>query len=422
MSQFNPVEKSIAYVLSFVPGPKKYIKWTYQLFNFLVHRRKYRYQCSYQVEVVNRSPSESFFGYYDKSPENIDGSFTLLQESVRSTKKMPTCNESISILLKENRSGKCTTIAPSHAYNWQQGAKLHWLDKEKFIFNFFDSAKREYKAAIYRTDGTISKELGSPMYDTFAGEYALSLNFDRLNALRPDYGYRCRKAPVNVEDTINDGVFLIDLERSESQLLISLEQLTKIRPLPTMKDARHKVNHIMIAPNGERFMFMHRWITGKGKRYDRLMIADKDGNNLKIVVDDDMVSHCCWYENHTIVGYLRHNSHGATFYRIDLDRNNEISLLSDKLLHLGDGHPSFHGNLMVFDSYPDRARMKHLYLYDIEKDELKEVGAFFESMAYFGETRCDLHPRWSPDGNRIYIDSVHEGKRKLYKIQLRPKS
>lgn len=421
MSQFNLAEKSIAYLLSFTPGLKRYIKWTYQLLNFLVHRKKYRTLCNYPVEAVCSSSNESFFGYYDKSPENINGTFSLFQESARATRKKPTCNDSVSILLKEHRSGEYTIIASSNAYNWQQGTKLQWIGIHEFIFNLFDSAKQEYKAVICRTDGTISKEFDYPIYDSYASEYALSLNFDRLNVLRPDYGYRCRKSYDNLEDTTHDGVFFIDLKNSRTRLLISLEQLVAIQPLLTMKNARHKVNHIMIEPGGERFMFMHRWITGKGKRYDRLFVADKNGNNLKIVADEGMVSHCCWYDNSTIIGYFRHKSHGDTFYRIDLGRN-ETSLLSDKLLHLGDGHPSFNGKRMVFDSYPDRSRMKHLYLYDIENDDLEEVGVFFESMTYFGEARCDLHPKWSPDGNCIYIDSVHEGTRKLYKILLQPKS
>ena len=39
-------------------------------------------------------------------------------------------------------------------------------------------------------------------------------------------------------------------------------------------------------------------------------------------------------------------------------------------------------------------------------------------MKYYGYKRCDLHPRWSPDGNFISIDSTHEEKRKTFLINV----
>ena len=130
-----------------------------------------------------------------------------------------------------------------------------------------------------------------------------------------------------------------------------------------------------------------------------------------------MVSHCCWNGNNEIIGYLKDNSYGANYYKIDLISGIR-KLLSKKLLKFGDGHPSVFNNKMIFDSYPDRARMKHLFIYDINKDTIQEIGQFYESIKYFGETRCDLHPKWNYKGNKIFIDSVHEGKRKLYEIKL----
>ena len=76
-------------------------------------------------------------------------------------------------------------------------------------------------------------------------------------------------------------------------------------------------------------------------------------------------------------------------------------------------------NKMLFDSYPDRSRMQHLYTYDMEKDEIEKLGSFISPLRYYGENRCDLHPKWSFNGKDIFIDSTYDGKRKLYYLNNR---
>jgi len=57
-------------------------------------------------------------------------------------------------------------------------------------------------------------------------------------------------------------------------------------------------------------------------------------------------------------------------------------------------------------------------LFDLEKKEMQKLGSFYEPLKYYEESRCDLHPRFSRDGNKVFFDSVHIGKRKLCYINL----
>jgi hypothetical protein len=45
--------------------------------------------------------------------------------------------------------------------------------------------------------------------------------------------------------------------------------------------------------------------------------------------------------------------------------------------------------------------------------------SFFSPPEYRGESRCDLHPRYRPDGRSIVVDSVHGGDgRQMYLIDI----
>ena len=60
------------------------------------------------------------------------------------------------------------------------------------------------------------------------------------------------------------------------------------------------------------------------------------------------------------------------------------------------------------DTYPDDERLQTLYLYHTPTDRRIVLGRFYAPPDYRGEWRTDLHPRFSPDGTKVVIDSTHE--------------
>ena len=85
----------------------------------------------------------------------------------------------------------------------------------------------------------------------------------------------------------------------------------------------------------------------------------------------------------------------------------------------GDGHPTCCGKKIVVDTYPDRSRMQHLILFDMETRNVVELLEVFHGLKYMYETRCDMHPRFASDGSGVYFDSVYGGTRALCKVQLK---
>jgi hypothetical protein len=417
MNNFNRLERTFARFLSSFPEVKNTVKRLYQFMNFTLHKKKYNHKTNYSFNSVSRSEQETFFGYYDKSPENFDGRFVIFHKTLFSTLKKPNSNYEVEIILKDNIKGTESVVGKSFAYNWQQGTKLQWISKDEFIYNFYDKNSNTYRSQIINAVNKRQKRINYPIYDCFKDTFTLSLNFIRLNQLRPDYGYRNIDKNIDYSMNSNDGIFKVNLKTNTSNIILSIQDVIDFSPDKSMTNAKHKINHIMISPNGDKFIFIHRWFINGGKRVDRLFVCDKEGQNLKLISDEGMVSHCCWNGDNEIIGFLRQKSHGESFYRINTN-NGMIELLSEKLLDFNDGHPSIINNRMIFDTYPDRSGMKHLYIYNILADEVIEIGEFNESLKYFNETRCDLHPKWNLNGEKIFIDSVHEGNRKLYEINI----
>lgn len=416
MSNFSNREKMIAGVLSKTPLIKSLLKRIYQLVNLIFYKKTYLFKTNYLVEEVDNTLDSSFFGYYDKCPENLNGDKLIFYRTDFNTKKLPSSKNSIKIVLKCLKTNSTRFIDKTFSYNWQQGSKMMWLNNKEFIYNVFSKESNSYRSKIYNVNKKSFKEISLPIYDCYKDDYALSISYVRLMELRPDYGYKNINFNKKEFNYKSDGIFKVSLINNTSQLIISIDRLIKLKYLESMRYAKHKVNHVMISPDGENFMFLHRWHCDSGEKFDRLLISDKFGKHIKIVSDEGWISHCCWKNNNSIIGYLKYDKK-INFYEINI-LNGHVKLISDKLKKFGDGHPSYKFDNFIFDSYPDRSRMKKLFIYNYKNDQILKLGEFYEPLGYFDQSRCDLHPRFSRSASSIYFDSVHHGKRKLYKLNL----
>lgn len=417
------LEQKINYQLNKYPGIKKCIKRAYQLIMYAISSK---IKCEGNIECVSpKDGKEYFFGYYDKSPWDTTGRYMLCMRA-NDTWSEPDPNTSTDILLLDTENTDSVKVLASPiTWNVQQGCMAQWIGPDfssKIIYN--DMRDGKYCSVILDVATNEERLLPLPVYTVSSdGKTALSLDFSRLHNLRPGYGYAVlpekTKGVALPDETC---ICRMDIESGEVTELFKYTDFANFQPRPEMQEegSVHKVNHLMLSPNGKRFMVLYRWYCGQ-RKYTRLITCNVDGSEMYVLSDNDMVSHCYWKDDKHIIAF--ENKHGeGTGYYLMKDKTQEYTHLWPELS--GDGHPSYcptDNNLVVFDTYPDRARIQEVKIArdtDTEGKEIRVLARVFAPFKYDNDTRCDLHPRWSRDGKKICIDACFEGHRGLYVVQL----
>ena len=419
------LEQKINYQLNKYPSIKKIIKSVYQHAMYAVSPK-----IKNEGNIVRISPNdpnhEYFFGYYDKSPWDITDRYMLCMRA-KNTWSYVSPREKADILLidtslPENDEDRVKKIAETSSWNVQQGCMLQWLGPDfssRIIFNDYRNGR--YVAVIKGIENGEERIIQAPVYTISTdGKTALTLDFSRLYNLRPGYGYYNvpeKTKNIALPDAI--AVWRIDLESGEVLPLLSYKDFAFFQPRPEMqeKDSVHKVNHLMLSPNGQRFMVLYRWFIGE-RKYTRLITCNVDGTDMYILSDDDMVSHCIWKDDKHILAF-ENKIDGGTGYYLMKDKSQEYKHCWVELT--GDGHPSYSPDRshIVTDSYPDRARIQYVRVMKDEDRKPEIVAKVFSPFKYDNDTRCDLHPRWNHRGDRICFDSVFEGYRGLYIVEMK---
>lgn len=415
----SSLEQDINYQLNKLPGIKKYIKRAYQLVMYAISP-KIKSEGDI-IRVSPEEPGEYFFGYYDKSPWNLSGRFMLCMRAKDTWSNPDPLGEADILLIDTYENNKYRKIATTHTWNVQQGCMAQWLGPDfssRIIFN--DLRDGKYCSVIKNVHTLEEVVLPLPVYTVSSdGTTSLSLDFSRLHNLRKGYGYAAlpetTKGQSIPESTC---IWKMNLQTCEVIDLLKYTDFVNFETRPEMKGAIHKVNHLMLSPDGKRFMILHRWFQGQ-RKYTRLVTCGIDGKKM-YVLNEGGTSHCYWKDNSYILFFGRKDE-GRGYYLVK-DQTQEYVHLWSKIDN--DGHPSYcptDKSLVVTDSYPNRARVATLRLLkdtDAKAEQMKIIAKVFAPFKYDNDTRCDLHPRWSRDGKKICFDSVFEGKRGLYIVDI----
>lgn len=407
-----------------------------------------------------------FFGYYDKSPLNADNSL-LLACRTNFIHRAVECDDVLDIgYFNYKESSEFIKIATTRAWNWQQGCMLQWFgdgSSPKIIYN--DISDDKFVTVIFNIKTGEQEHLPMAYYAMSGnGRFVLCIDNERHAFYRPNYSYKGIENLAKKQPFLgNDGIWFMDLKTKDPIQVISLRQVVDIKPLSSMKDAIHYLEHLMISPNNNRFMFLHRWKVDGGGLYSRLYTADVDGSNLHLLNDSGRVTHMCWKNDKEIVGWagienplnnlrkykkvvkyfiqplmplykrfsggnsVEGNSKLSALVSGDsyvtfVDKTNVKSRISQNEL-IVDGHPSFskeNDNLLLTDTYPIKINnnKQELILFDLKSNTVISR-QYLNHLKYArSPMRCDLHPKWSHNGKLFAIDTIDGGYRSIFVYEI----
>ena len=376
------------------------------------------------------SPDDGYFywfGYYDKLLSDPKDRYVLAMRT-SFEHRTPSSEDVIQVgMIDLKRGNRWTKLGESTAWCWQQGCMLQFVpgSSDEVIWN--DREGDHFVSHIVNIKTMKVRSLPMPVYTLSPdGKTALGLDFARLQIRRPGYGYvGVIDGTLNVKAPDNTGIYSINLQTGESKLLITPAQIVGI-PMEgvNFQAYYHWFNHLLISPDGSRFIFLHRWHTKPNTSFNtRMFTANMDGTGLYVLDNSGNTSHFIWRDNDHVTMFTKPVGMKERFY-LFRDKSKEISVIGEELM-AQNGHctyvPGTNNEWILNDTYPESsARLQTLYLYHVPTNRKVYLGKFHSPPVYNNpEWRCDLHPWSSRDGKNVFFESAHEGKgRRVYMIDI----
>jgi hypothetical protein len=376
------------------------------------------------VRAITRGPHFHWFAYYDKWQFDESDRYVLTNRTSFEGRS-PAPEDVIQVgMIDLKDSDRWIELGESRAWNWQQGCMLQWLPGSKTEVIWNDRDGDRYVSHILDIQTRQRRTLPAPVYAISPdGKWAVSPDFRRLHKLRPGYGYAGIPDPnADVLAPKDAGLWRTDLRSGKTGLILTMAEAAAIAaPGLDTSNSRHWFNHLLVSPSGDRFIFLHRWQGPQHKSFvTRMFTCRPDGKDLYVLDPHGRTSHFIWRDPQHVLAWAHHPSKGEKFY-LYKDKSPEVEAIGPDVMTVN-GHcsylPETRNRWILNDTYPDKQRLQHVYLFDTQTGKRMPLGDFLSPREYSGEWRCDTHPRFSRNGRIVCIDSPHQGGRQLYLIDV----
>lgn len=381
--------------------------------------------------AITSGPKEHLFAsYYAIDAWSADGRYaTVLETDIRD--RLPTERDAAVLGVVDAREGnRFVPLTETRCWNFQEATMAHWLGTApngRFVFN--DCVDGRFVSVVYdlatRGRRVVSLPVSAVSPD---GKWAVSINYARLRLTRPDYGYGGggQDARASVTWPEDDGLWLVDLESGAARLIVSIASVRD--RMPAVKDPNGLAYfcHTVFSRDGKKIFWLARSVENlTGQKVVRkwettAFVCGRDGGGVVRCFPDGWGgSHFNWLDGERMVVTAQYRAQVTSHVFFTPGKQDHVRL-GGGLLDF-DGHAVFSpdGAWMASDSYPDKLGERKLFVMRMADQAILPLGAFAVPAAYHEQyARCDLHPRWRADGKLLGFNSVHEGTRQVYVIDV----
>ncbi|MFA6632134.1 MAG: hypothetical protein WCU90_07535 [Kiritimatiellia bacterium] len=384
--------------------------------------------------AMTSGPKDHLFAsYYAINAWSADGRYaTVLETEVKN--RLPTEQDAAVLgVVDAQDNNRFIPLTETRCWNFQEAAMAHWLGtapRTKFIFN--DLVDGRFVSVIFdmanRTRRVVPFPVSAVSRD---GRWAVSINYARLRLTRPDYGYggngqNARADTVWPED---DGLWLVDLASGEARLIVTIASVRD--RMPPVKDPKALAYfcHTVFSRDGSKIFWLARTVENlSGQKVVRKwettsFTCNRDGSGVRRCFPDGWGgSHFNWLDGDRLMVTAKFKD-AVWSHVLFTPGKEDFTRLGRGLLDF-DGHGVFSddGRWMATDTYPDKLGERKLMVMRMADHAVLPLGSFFVPELYREQySRCDLHPRWRPDGKMLAFNSVHEGSRQVYVVDVTAK-
>jgi hypothetical protein len=405
------------------------------------------------TDQLTHGPEHHLFGYIGQSltiPWNASDHYILALETDFHD-RLPAQEDYAKVVLVDTlNSNQIIELDKTLGWNLQQGTMFYWNPQQpdaQFFFNdrdretgqvftvLYDLEKRK-RIREYRFPG---RSIGNGGVSPTGGFFA-AINYGRMARLRPVTGYAGAWDPTKgVNRPDDDGLFLVDIDKAEANLLISYEQLGEfIESSPgwlninkrwspvaeggeslNISDASLYINHSLINRSGDRIYFFVRGrVDGRSIWLNAPCSIKTDGTELTLHTTS-IGGHPEWAEGDLMIGAHEGNQ---VFYDVSTQKILQERILGDRdILPNPEGDVSLSPDGKWFvNGYSSEDRKTISYVIMRLGDGAYVRSERFDRGPYTkGNLRTDPAPRWNRNSDQILVPGwTDEGTRQLFTLKI----